>query len=520
MNMLRLFWRVLAFAVTRPFLTILVIIIGNMVLRSPGLAAHLARTVFGLGTLVAVVGAVVLGIRLYLLPSSETHGSASFATASEIRHAGLRKHRGLIIGRDRGGMLRFNRPGHLLTFAPTRSGKGVGCVIPNLLDHRWSAVVTDIKGENHQVTAAWRATLGPVHALAPFSRGLTASRFNPLDFVRVGIPEEVDDAAMIADLLVVPGGGDTFWESEAQNLITTLILHVAHEMPKERRNLHEVWALLMQDEHAFRNLMVEMADKEHRTLSHMAKGFLQKEERERSGVVSTAQTHMKIWKSPLLAAATEVSDFRLEDLRRRATTLYIIVPPDLLDVYRPFVRLMVGLAMTAMTRTHEGNGGNGDRVLFLLDEVASLGRMSPIEHGIGYLAGYDVTLWLFFQDLDQLQKTYVKWRSIIANCNVRQAFGVSDYLTAQELSLMLGHHTVKSWSQGHAIHSPFGVIPGSLNRHVHETGRALLTPDEVMAMKERQQLIFLQACRPILAIKIKYFAEPMLTRRLAEVQKR
>ena len=92
---------------------------------------------------------------------------------------------------------------------------------------------------------------------------------------------------------------------------------------------------------------------------------------------------MKIWKSPLLAAATEVSDFRLEDLRRKATTLYVIVPPDLLDVYRPFVRLMVGLAMTAMTRTHEGNGGNGDRVLFLLDEVASLGRMSPIEHGIG-----------------------------------------------------------------------------------------------------------------------------------------
>ena len=96
----------------------------------------------------------------------------------------------------------------------------------------------------------------------------------------MGIPEEVDDAAMIADLLVVPGGGDTFWESEAQNLIATLILHVAHEMPKERRNLHEVWALLMQDEHAFRNLMVEMADKEHRTLSHMAKGFLQKEERD------------------------------------------------------------------------------------------------------------------------------------------------------------------------------------------------------------------------------------------------
>jgi type IV secretion system protein VirD4 len=246
----------------------------------------------------------------------------------------------------------------------------------------------------------------------------------------------------------------------------------------------------------------------------MAQGFAQKEERERSGVVSTAQTHMKIWKSPLLAAATEMSDFRLEDLRRKPTSLYIIVPPELLDAYRPFVRLMVGLSMAAMTRTHDGKGGNGNRVLFLLDEVAALGRMTPIESGIGYLAGYDVTLWLFFQDLDQLQKTYVRWRSMIANCNVRQAFGVSDYLTAYELSMMLGQRTVRAWSQGHALHSPFGVIPGSLNRHVHETGRALLTPDEVMAMRERQQLIFIQGCRPILAEKVKYYAEPVLTARL------
>jgi type IV secretion system protein VirD4 len=348
---------------------------------------------------------------------------------------------------------------------------------------------------------------------------MATSRFNPLDFVRAGIPEEVDDAAMIADMLVVPGGDDTFWDREAQNLIATLILYVVHQMRAERRTLHQVWALLMQEGPTFRDLLVEIAgnEQEQVTLRRMAQGFLQKEEREWSGVVSTAQMHMSIWKSPLLAAATEASDFRLEDLRRRPTTLYIIVPPDLLDVYRPFVRLMVGLSIAAMTRTHYGDGGHGDRVLFLLDEVAALGRMSPVESGISYLAGYDVTLWLFFQDLDQLQKTYAKWRSIVANCNVRQAFGVSDYLTAQELSSMLGHRTVRSWSRGHALHSPLGVIPGSLNRHVHEAGRALLTPDEVMTMRERQQLIFLQACRPILADKIRYFAEPSLTRRIKAV---
>ena len=519
MNTLRLIGRALAFVVASPFLTILAIIIGSITFYNPHLAMHLLQEAGFILGFVVTAGAVIIGLRLYLMPKSDTYGSAEFATESELRHAGLRKQRGLIIGKDRWGLLRFNRPGHLLTFAPTRSGKGVGCVIPNLLDHRWSAVVTDIKGENFQTTAEWRATQGPVHALAPFSRGMSTSRFNPLDFVRVGTPEEVDDAAMMAELLVVPKGGDTFWDSEAQNLIATLILYVAHEMPRERRNLYEVWSLLMRDEPAFRNMMVEIADSEHQTLRRLAQGFLQKEERERSGVVSTAQTHMKIWKSPLLAAATEESDFRLEDLRRRPTTLYIIVPPELLEVYRPFVRLIVGLAMAAMTRTHEGNGGHGDRVLFLLDEVAALGHMPTIESGIGYLAGYDVTLWLFFQDLDQLQKTYPKWRSIISNCNVRQAFGVSDYVTAYELSLMLGQRTVRSWSRGHALHSPFGVIPGSLNRHVHETGRSLLTPDEVMAMRERQQLIFLQACRPILAEKVKYFAEPVLARRIVKARK-
>jgi type IV secretion system protein VirD4 len=153
MNILRLVGRVLAFAVARPVITVLGIAIGCIVFRNPALALNVFRFAGIMFTTVMLLCAAIVGLRLYLLPKSDTHGSAEFATESELRHAGLRKSRGLIIGRTRTGLLRFNRPGHLLTFAPTRSGKGVGCVIPNLLDYRWSAVVTDIKGENHQVTA-------------------------------------------------------------------------------------------------------------------------------------------------------------------------------------------------------------------------------------------------------------------------------------------------------------------------------------------------------------------------------
>jgi len=455
----------------------------------------------GIAAGVVVLAAVV---RLLLKTDPTSHGSAAFATTAQLFHNGLLNSRGLIIGRNIFRHLRFNRDGHLLTFAPTRSGKGVGCVIPNLLDHAGSVVVTDIKGENFGVTGTWRKRLGPVYAIAPFESSFVTARYNPLDFIRAGMPEDVDDAALIADLLVVPQGQETFWDSEAQNFIAALLLHVVSDMPYDKRNLQNVWSLLMQDKDGLDYLIAGMRTSEHEAVRRAGEAFTQKEERERSAVISTCQTHMKIWKSPLLGRATSKSDFQLEDLKRTVMSLYIVVPPELLEVYRPFVRLMVGLSVSAMTRVKPRPA---QRVLFLLDEVASLGRMAPIETGIAYLAGYGVSIWLFFQDLGQLQATYPKWRSMIANCNVRQAFGVADVQTARELSAMLGNRTIEVRSQGSSQDLPVALVPDSFSRHVNETGRALMTPDEVMTMPEHQQLIFVQACAPIRALKVRYWKE-------------
>jgi type IV secretion system protein VirD4 len=437
-------------------------------------------------------------------PKSTAFGSATFAGFSELFRNRLLDSRGVIIGRHTFGYLRFDRDGHLLTFAPTRSGKGVGCVIPNLLDHSGSVVVTDIKGENYGVTAHWRSKIGPVCAVAPFDSSINTAHYNPLDFIRAGMPEDVDDAALIADLLVVPQGQETFWDSEAQNFIAALLLHVVSDMPYDKRNLQNVWSLLMQDKDGLDYLIAGMRASEHEAVRRAGEAFTQKEERERSAVISTCQTHLKIWKSPLLGRATAKSDFQLEDLKRTVMSLYIVVPPELLEVYSPFVRLMVGLSVSAMTRVRPRPA---ERVLFLLDEVAALGRMAPIETGIAYLAGYGVSIWLFFQDLGQLQATYPKWRSMIANCNVRQAFGVADVQTARELSAMLGNRTIQVHSQGSSQDLPVALVPDSFSRHVNETGRALMTPDEVMTMPERQQLIFVQACSPIRALKVRYWKE-------------
>lgn len=436
--------------------------------------------------------------------SPTSYGSAAFATLGQLYRNGLLNNRGVIIGRKLGRYLRFDRDGHLLTFAPTRSGKGVGCVIPNLLDHPGSVVVTDIKGENLAITGSWRKGAGPVHAIAPFDSSIMGSRYNPLDFIRAGLPEDVDDAALIADLLVVPQGQETFWDSEAQSFISALLLYVVSELPSEKRNLHHVWSLLMQDKECLEQLIREMRGSEHDAVRRAGDAFSQKEDRERSAVISTAQTHMKIWKSRLLARATEKSDFQLEDLKRSVMSLYIVIPPELLEVYRPFVRLMVGLSVSAMTRVRPRPKS---RVLFLLDEVASLGRMAPIETGIAYLAGYGVSIWLFFQDLGQLQSTYPKWRSMIANCNVRQAFSVADVQTARELSAMMGNRTIEVRGQGSSQDGPLALIPDNFSRHTNETGRPLMAPDEIMTMPKGEQLIFVQACPPVRARKVHYWSE-------------
>ena len=304
---------------------------------------------------VAVLLGFVLGTGLWLRIRrhrkwATLHGSARFATRRDLDGHGLRGRRGLILGRVGRAFLRFDRPGHLLTFAPTRSGKGAGSIIPNLLDHPGSVFVIDPKGENHAASSAFRESIGRVHAIAPFDRQVEASRFNPIDFIRVGEAEQIDDATLITDMLVVSSGPETFWDSEAKALITCLLLYVAHACTGPERTLSHVWTLLMRDQDGFDDLLEEVLAIDHAGIAAMARGFSQKEIRERSAVISTAQTHMKIWKSPLLARATEASDFMMEDLKRRPTSLYLILPPELLETYRPFVRLFVGLALVATTR--------------------------------------------------------------------------------------------------------------------------------------------------------------------------
>ena len=244
----------------------------------------------------------------------------------------------------------------------------------------------------------------------------------------------------------------------------------------------------------------------------VAEGFSQKEDKERSAVISTAQSRTEVFESPRLAAITSKSDFRMEDLKKGVLSLYIIVPPEYVSVYQPFLRLMIGLSTAAITRNARLPKHN---VLFLLDELPALGHMRPVEDGIGYLAGYGASLWLFVQDLDQLSQTYKKWRSLIANCAVRQAFNVQDPDTARLLSSMLGQRTVKAINRSKAGRFPFFGWANTFSESQNEIGRPLLAPDEIMLLLESCELLFVQGCRPILAEKVRYFTERIFRGRWA-----
>jgi len=507
MDTLRLLWRWLRFALfDLPVISIFILIVSAIAEKTG--YADAARVMLALGLGLTVTGCYWLTWKLFSKPKN-LHGSAAFANVSDLRRAGLRpmslRRNGLILGKKNGRFIRFNRPGHLLTFAPTRSGKGVGAVIPNLLDHPGSVVVTDIKGENYHITADYRRSLGRVAAFAPFDPDIDSAFYNPIDFIRAGSANDVDDARLIAEMIVAPDGQEpNHWEREARVLVMGLMLFIATDLPPHRRNLREARGLLMRDQAGFDAVINAMRQSEHSVVCRVAEGFSQKEDKERSAVISTAQGCTEVFESPQLGTLTAKSTFRMEDLKNGVLSLYIIIPPEYVTVYRSFLRLMIGLATAAMSRNGKLPNHN---VLFLLDELPALGHMRPIEDGIGYLAGYGASLWLFVQDLDQLSQTYKKWRSLIANCAVRQAFNVQDPDTAKILSGMLGQRTIKVTNHGKSGRVNLFGWASSFSENTSETGRPLLTADEVTLLPEDQELLFVQGCRPILAEKVKYFLE-------------
>ena len=486
-----------------------------------------APAIFVEGGIIAVSGgflAIAAAILMSIIRAREarnvaTYGSARWAEDREIRAAGLLGPDGVVLGRHTQDYLRHDGPEHVLCFAPTRSGKGVGLVVPTLLTWPASAIVHDIKGENWTLTAGFRAKHGRVLLFDPTNA--RSSAYNPLLEVRQG-EWEVRDVQNIADILVDPEGSldkRNHWEKTSHSLLVGAILHVLYA--EKDKTLAGVANFLSDPRRPVEATLRAMMDTPHLgeagvhpVIASSARELLNKSENERSGVLSTAMSFLGLYRDPVVARVTARCDWRIADLvgSRQPVTLYLVVPPSDINRTKPLIRLIlnqIGRRLTEELTT----SGKRHRLLLMLDEFPALGRLDFFESALAFMAGYGIKGFLIAQSLNQIERAYGPNNAILDNCHVRVSFATNDERTAKRVSDALGTATELRDSTNYAGHRLAPWL-GHLMVSRQETARPLLTPGEIMQLPPTDEIVMVAGTPPIRATKARYFEDARFQERI------
>lgn len=453
-----------------------------------------------------------------------TYGSARWAEREEIDKVGLTKPAGVFLGKTSdksGAYLRHEGPEHVMAFAPTRSGKGVGLVVPTLLSWPGSAVIHDIKGENWNLTAGWRARFSHCLLFNPIEARSAA--YNPLLEVRRGA-HEVRDVQNIADILVDPEGAlerRNHWEKTSHALLVGAILHVLYA--GEDKTLRGVANFLSDPKCPFEVTLHRMmttrhlGEDIHPVVASAAREVLNKSDNERSGVLSTAMSFLGLYRDPTVAEVTSRCDWRIADLisAKHPVSLYLVVPPSDISRTKPLIRLILNQIGRRLTESLDGSDGIArlHKLLLMLDEFPALGRLDFFESALAFMAGYDLRAFLIAQSLNQIDKAYGPNHAILDNCHVRIAFGTNDERTAKRISEALGTATELRAQRNYAGHRLAPWL-GHLMVSRQETARPLLTPGEVMQLPPDDAVVMVSGHPPIKARKLRYYQDRNFTRRV------
>ena len=435
--------------------------------------------------------------------------------------------------------LQHRGPEHVLAFAPTRSGKGVGLVLPTLLSWRASLLCYDIKGENWALTAGWRREHAGniVMKFDPASNDGSSIGFNPLAEIRLHTERDVADTQNLASMIVDPNGKglEDHWAKTSHALITACILHCCYEQAfhKKQANLADVGNLLANPKrntaktlaHMLAYPHLEKNTRVHPVVAAEARSIMNMAEKEQSSVISSAVSFLTLYRDPIVRRNTAHSDFKISDLmnHKKPVSLYLVVRPSDSERLRPLIRLMITQIVRSLTETMQFKKGRAagiyhHRLLLMLDEFASLKKLSAIEDGLAFMAGYGLKAYLIVQDLQQITREYSREEGLIGNCHVRIAYAPNKVDTAELLSKMSGTTTIIKENIS-VSGDRYDLVMGNMSKSMQEIQRPLLTADEAMRLpaprKDAQgkileaghMLIFTAGFPPIYGQQILYFLD-------------
>ena len=502
-----------------------------------------AYSIFGICTVVATM--ILVFIRLFFHKNtSDNYGSARFATHAEMAKSDLLDGKGLFLGiTEDGYYLRDDAKTHTFLCAPSRSGKGVGIIIPTLLAWPHSVVVVDVKGENYAFTAGRRKKMGQLIIKFDPTVLCGSAKFNPFDEIRMGTPNEVKDCQNICRILADPTGkgyegANAHWTSNASDLLFGIVLHLKWTEKDKPVNITSVLEFMASGTGGLRKLLTDIKEGALAgSVKHDESGEILKytnqanepvyfhprvfqvfakmastPEKEFGSIQSTLETALSVYRDPVIAENMSRSDFKIADLMNndKPVSLYLIVPPSDIDRMMPAFRTIVELLYRRNVEKMEfdvkdkNTKANKHRLLMLLDEFPQLGKLETFETAMGVIAGYGIKAFVICQSVMQINKLYGKDNGIISNCEVQVYYAPNDQETAEQLARMLGKKTVetKSRSTGTAL------ISLDKSRTYNETGRDLMMADEVRALDPKKELVFKRGMRPILANKITWYDNP------------
>ena len=529
-------------------------------------AAAVGMTVTSIGLLGLMVAKVVAANSAKTNPY--LHGSARWANQQDIEKAGLLPRpitfwqqltgqqkpasEGVYVGAwlDKKGVtryLRHNGAEHVLCYAPTRSGKGVGLVIPTLLSWEHSAVITDLKGELWALTSGWRQKYARNKVLrfepAAVSGGVY---WNALDEIRLATEYEVGDVQNLATLLVDPDGKGlaTHWQKTAQALLVGVILHVLYKAQQEGTDatLPAVDDMLSNPDRESAELWMEMATythvhgKNHPTVGAAARDMLDRPDEEAGSVLSTAKSYLALYRDPVVRRNVSKSEFRIKDLMNFETpvSLYIVTHPNDKARLRPLVRVLINMIVRLLADKMDFVNGQpkahyNHRLLMLLDEFPSLGKLEILQEALAFIAGYGIKCYLICQDINQLKSRetgYGHDESITSNCHVQSAFPPNRVETAEHLSKLTGQTTVAK-EQITTSGRRTSALLGQVSRTIQEVQRPLLTPDECLRMpgplknaeglieKAGDMVVYVAGSPAIYGVQPLFFKDPIFKARAA-----